>query len=380
MKLENQTILVTSNEPWGDLWYSKQNYAYELSKKNKVYFINPPQKYSPKNLLSNPITEGKYNDNLSFINYGNFLPLRNDFLIRQNNKMVSNHLMKYFHSKGIKDYILWAFDPLRLFNHKLLGAKLGIYHCVDYYYFQYLGEHELCQNSDFLFATSQRFLDDYTKYKAPKHVVPHGISSEEFSLDTKQLNELDVKEDGYGLYIGVIDHRMDFVLLEKAIKQFPNQKFIFVGPLRLESRPLHSEAAKAAANNIFIAKKYSNVNAIGARHFKTLKYYIKKAKFCISFMDMEYHANTVHHHKTLVYLTQGKPVFGPVFSEYKDMGRIMYMDNTHDGMLNLLGDFLENGESEELAKKRIDHALHYTFENVLAEASKIIEAKTLDIK
>ena len=34
MKLENQTILVTSNEPWGDLWYSKQNYAYELSKKN----------------------------------------------------------------------------------------------------------------------------------------------------------------------------------------------------------------------------------------------------------------------------------------------------------------------------------------------------------
>lgn len=379
MKLEQQTIVVTSNEPWGDLWYSKQNYAYELSKKNTVYFINPPTQYSVKNLISNPITEGSYNENLHYIDYQNFLPLRNDALIRKNNKMVSNHLKKYFHKKGIDDYIMWAFDPLRLFNHKLLGAKLGIYHCVDYYYFQYIGEHELCTHSDFLFATSQRFLDDYTKYDAPKHVVPHGISSEEFTTDPKELANLDIDVEDYAVYVGVIDHRMDFSLLEKALIRFPDLPFVFVGPVRLYSRPI-KEQDLGAAQRIFEQKKYSNMHSIGSRHFKTLKNYIKKAKLCISFMDMEYHANTVHHHKTLVYLTQGKPVFGPIFSEYKDFGNIMYMDNDGAKQLDLIADFLQNGEDPQLEKMRIEHAKKYTFENVLAAASQIIESQTPNLK
>lgn len=379
MKLENQTILVTSNEPWGDLWYSKQNYAYELSKKNTVYFINPPTKWRPKNLVSNPITEGSYNENLHYINYENFLPLRSDFLHKLNNKLVSKHLQKYFHKKGITDYIVWAFDPLRLYNHKQLGAKLGIYHCVDYYYFQYLGEHELCTNSDFLFATSQRFLDDYTKYKAPKEVVPHGISSEEFETKQEELDNLDVDIKDYALYVGVIDHRMDFSLLEKAILKFPEVPFLFVGPVKLYHRPI-KEADLEAAKRIFEEKKYPNLHAIGSRHFKTLKNYIKKAKFCISFMDTEYHANMVHHHKTLVYLTQGKPIFGPVFSEYKSMGDIIYMDNDGDKQLDLISNFLANGEAPELENMRIEHAKKYTFENVLANASAIIEKKTANLK
>ena len=90
-------------------------------------------------------------------------------------------------------------------------------------------------------------------------------------------------------------------------------------------------------------------------------------------MDMEYHANTVHHHKTLVYLTQGKPVFGPIFSEYKDLGNIMYMDNDPNGQLELIDAFLKNGEDPSLEQLRIEHARHYTFESVLADASKLVE-------
>jgi len=365
MRLENQTILITSNEPWGDLWYSKQNYAYELSKKNKVYFINPPTKWTPRNLLKNKAVEKSYNENLHYIEYENFLPIRGNFLNRLNNRWVSFLLKKYFRKKGIHDYILWAFDPLRLFDPSLLGAKLSIYHCVDFYYFKYLGEHELCKNSDLLFATSQRFLDEYTKYEAPKYIMPHGISSEEFELDKDKLTQTDLTVDNYALYIGVIDHRMDFDLLEKALQRFPDLPFVFVGPLRLPDRP--------AAKRIFIEKKYSNVHAIGPRHFKTLKYYVKRSLFCISFMDMEYHANTVHHHKTLVYLAQGKPVFGPVFSEYKNLGNIMYMNNTHEGLLDLIEQFLKNGETADLADLRINYARQYTFETLLMKANEIVE-------
>ncbi|MCH2043272.1 MAG: hypothetical protein MK212_03970 [Saprospiraceae bacterium] len=370
MKLENQTILITSNEPWGDIWYSKQNYAYELSKKNKVIFINPPTQWKTKNIFSNPsIQQGHYNDNLSFINYENFLPIRSNFLNRMNDKWVAKKIKKWLHQQGITDYIVWAFDPNRLYTPKQLGAKYSIYHCVDYYYFQYLGEAELCKNTDLIFSTSQKFLDEYTQFKKPQYIVPHGISSEEFPIDPKELEATtDMGAEDYGLYVGVIDHRMDFDLLEKALQRFSDTPFVFVGPLRLPDR--------AAARRIFEEKKYANAHIIGPRHFKTLKYYIKKAKFCISFMDMEYHANIVHHHKTLVYLTQGKPIFGPLFTEYVDMKDILYMDNNGEAQLEMLGNFIQNGEDPSLEAKRIAHAKEHTFESVLARANDIIQQHT----
>ena len=365
MKLKDRIILITSNEPWGDIWYSKQNYAYELSKNNLVFFINPPTRWKFSNLFRNKIKQAKYTDSLIYLDYENYLPIRGKFLNVLNNKLVSRKLKKYFFQKGKSPDILWAFDPLRLYDYKLLGAKMGIYHVVDYYYFKYYGEVELCKKSDLIFSTSQKFLDEFSAFNTPKYIVPHGISSEEFHLSPQELQNLDVPVEGYGLYVGVIDHRMDFDLLEKVIKKFPEQSFVFVGPLRLPE--------KESAKRIFEKKRYANVYILGPKHFKTLKYYIKKAKFCISFMDMEYHANIVHHHKTLVYLTQGKPVFGPVFTEYIHLGEILYMDNTHEGIIKILSNFIDNGEAENLSEKRINYARKYTFENVLKDAGEIIE-------
>ena len=46
------TIFLTSNEPWGDVWFSKQHYANELAKMgHQVYFLNAPTGWSPKNLF-----------------------------------------------------------------------------------------------------------------------------------------------------------------------------------------------------------------------------------------------------------------------------------------------------------------------------------------
>src|ERR1051326_3339068 len=118
MKLEDQTILVTSNEPWGDIWYSKQNYAYELSKKNKVFFIDPPTKWQLKNIFYNPIILKSYNENLKIISYQNFLPILNDVFNRLNNFLVSKYLKRFFQGNHISNYLVWAFDPIRLYNHK----------------------------------------------------------------------------------------------------------------------------------------------------------------------------------------------------------------------------------------------------------------------
>lgn len=358
-------FVITSNEPWGDIWYSKQNYAYELSKNSIVYFINPPIKWKVKKIIDYKFKVKAISGSLFVVDYENPLPVVNRAFNLFNNKLVSKRLNKFFSKRGIHDFIFWSFDPVRLYNPTLLNCSVSIWHVVDYYYFKYIGEKILCEQSDVIFSTSQAFLEEYAAFKTPKYIMPHGISSEEFSLKKSDVSSVDIPDTPYALYVGVIDHRIDYALLEKALIKFMDISFVFVGPLRLPNE-------KAAAR-IFKDKVYNNVQIVGPVHFKKLKFYVQGSLFCISFMDPGFHMNTVHHHKTLVYLAQGKPVFSYNFYEYKDLGELMYMSENQDDILEMMGGFLARGEEEELRLKRIEYSKKYTFENVLHDARKIID-------
>lgn len=370
MRLENQNIVVISNEPWGDIWYSKQNYAYELSKLgNKVYFVDPPGPYQIKNLFRNSFTLKKYSDNLSIVQYRNRLPASK--LNKWNNMWVTRELEEYLASVGVSDYLLWTFDPVRLNDPRLFrNAKYKIFHCVDIYKFEYYPNLKcLLQYMDVMFSTAQSFIDDYRPYtKAPMRIVPHGISSEEFIISEEDLAKFDLGLKNYNLYVGVIDVRIDYELLEKLLIQNPDEPFVFIGPLRLPDNP--------CAHRIFVEKKYPNLTIAGPRHFKTLKVFIHFAKSCLALMDKKYFGNLVHHHKTLVYLTQGKPVFSVLCEAYKGLEGIIYLYDNHEEFLQMFKNFIENGESPALSQKRIDYAKKYSFENVLKNASEILHELT----
>jgi len=363
--ISNQDIVVISNEPWGEVWYSKHNYAYELSKFNRVLFVNPLGKWKFSSLFNSRIQKEQISDNLSQLSYLNPLPVRTDFLTRTNNWIISMRIRKWLRKNGLTNFLVWSFDPFRLYDAKLLGARLGIYHCVDLYGFKYYGENQLSKKCDALFVSSSTFLDTYKKYTKPKFIVPHGISKEEFNIERSKLTTLDLVEAGYGLYTGVVDLRFDFIFLEKVLIKFKDVTFVFVGPLKLPE--------SIVAHRIFIEKKHPNIIIMGQRHFKSLKYYIHKAKFCISFMDITYAPNMIHHHKTLHYLAQGKPIFSPIFSEYKENDHLFYMSNNHDDLLNLLSNFLKYGEDADLSEKRIEFAKEYTFERIFKKSHTFLK-------
>jgi hypothetical protein len=370
MKLENQNIVIISNEPWGDIWYSKQNYAYELSKLgNQVFFIDPPSPYHIKNLFSNTFSQKKYLPNLSIIKYENRLPAGKFNLL--NNLWVTKDLEKYLSSISVNDYLLWTFDPVRLNDPRLFKkAKYKIFHCVDIYKFEYYPNlKNLLAYIDVMFSTAQSFIDDYKPYtQAPMRIVPHGISNDEFTISDEEFKKFDLDVKDYHLFVGVIDARIDYELLEKLIQQNPNEKFVFIGPLKLPNNPY--------AHKIFNQKVYDNLIIAGPRHFKTLKVFIYYAKSCLALMDKNYFGNLVHHHKTLVYLTQGKPVFSVLCEAYHGLENFMYLYNNHEELLRMFKNFIENGEDPSLTIKRINYAKKYSFENVLKEASNILHELT----
>ena len=360
MKLENQTILIVSNEPWGDIWYSKHNWAYELSKKNKVFFINPPTKWKLSNLWDSKISVSSYTKCLSILNYQNILPYtRFSVLYKLNNFLISKKIKKWMQENNLKNYIFWTFDPYRFSNPQLFSPLLSIYFIADKY--QIKKEYDLISNTDYFISVS----GELTKNLPLKNplILSHGISTSEFS-DNEDI-EL---EDGYILYIGNIDWRLDHELIKKMVLKFKTQQFLFIGQL-LEG--YNNQLFK----EIFIENKFSNVIYKPPIHFKKLKNYIAKAKVCIAPMLLEVNGNNINHHKLLQYMALGKPILAPQFIDYKK-NKLVYSYNNHDEGIEQLGKILNEEENYFLTEERITFAKQFTYENLIRKVEQFLTEPT----
>lgn len=357
MKLENQNILIVSNEPWGDVWYSKQNWAYELSKrKNNVFFINSPKRWSIKGLFSTWIRKYNYSDYLVILDYENRLPFtRYGLISRLNEYLVSNSLRRWLKNQDITDYLFWSFDPYRFVNPKLLRPKRSIYMRVDRY--QTSTEVELLKNIDCIIVTAKELIKEIN-YSGKYLVLSHGISEEEFS----QTEDISYSE-GYFIYVGNIDLRLDVDLIKKMVCHFPKKTFLFIGSINSTKNLIYKE--------LFIEKRYKNIILHGVEHFKNLKNYIYYSKACIAPMDLTIHGNDVHHHKSLQYLAMGKPIISPKFKDAVNEGNMMLYYTNHDEAIDLLEN-LDISENSQLITDRITFAKQFTYNNLINKVEQFL--------
>ncbi len=354
MKLENQNILIFSNEPWGNVWYSKHNWAFELSKKNKVFFINPPKKWSFKGLFNILITS--YTENLKILNYNNLLPFtRVGWLYQINNFITSKRIKKFLYKKKCRDFIFWTFDPYRFTNPKLFSPKYSIYFIADKYQTQ--KEKELIKSTDFFITVSKELTNNLDLKKLL--VLSHGISSSEFSIDE------DVTiEEGYILYIGQIDYRIDYELVVKMVEYFPNERFLFIG------QPQH-DLTDENFKKLFIDKVYTNLIYHPPVHFKKLKNYIAKAKICLAPMLLHVHGNNINHHKLLQYLALGKPVLAPTFKDY-EKNELIFSYGSNDDGITIFKRIFNSKEEPIIIDKRINFAKQFTYENLIEKVEQFL--------
>ncbi|KJS07066.1 MAG: hypothetical protein VR77_02305 [Flavobacteriales bacterium BRH_c54] len=356
MKLENQTLLVISNEPWGDIWYSKHNWAYELSKKNKVFFINPPIKWKISNLWSFKICIDDYSESLQVLGYQNILPFtRFSLIYKLNNFIVSKKIKKWLLNNNYKRYIFWTFDPYRFSNPQFFSPLFSIYFRVDKYRVQ--KEKILLKNIDKLVVTSKELLKDII-FKGSVLELSHGISSEEF-VPTNTINY----EKGYFLYVGNIDHRLNIKLIDRILQEFPNERFVFIGKMY----NLFTELSQ----DIFYKNKYKNLIIHGVEHFKNLKNYIYYSKACLVPMDLKIHGNAVHHHKTLQYLALGKPIISPIFNDVINKEEYIISYKNDDEAIEKIKQ-LSHVETNEKVVQRIQFAKQFTYEKLIEKVEQFL--------
>lgn len=158
------------------------------------------------------------------------------FKIIYNLNISINYLylgFKYFFKKKI----IWIFDPQFFHFQNYFFNKISLYDCVDYHdstntsirkKFRKM-EKKLLNNVHYVFANSQILKKLHSQTRRDIIVVPQGFKEKQYKKQPEPTKKNKSKLIGY---IGGINHRFDFMLLYRVIKNNPNWNFIFVGPIQ----------------------------------------------------------------------------------------------------------------------------------------------------
>ena len=369
MELINLNILIISPESWGACFVSKHHYAAELSKRgNTVHFLNPPKSsisafevkavsgYSNLFEINYPLTFRGLNRLPSFI--ADFLSA---FAVRNILRLTSEL------------DIVCSFDPFRFQNLDLFDVTKKIYFCADPHDCD--KEKIIARKADLILTpdqlTAERFYGLSNVYN-----IGHGVSSVFFEpCDTNNKFHLPGDNDLKVGYVGNLNYRfLAKKVLGEIVTSNRNIDFIFLGPLE-KSNLSH---ANATTNTEFFQhlEENKNVFLLGKKPYSEIRHYLRLFDLLLSCYGEDADpALLANNHKTLEFLSSGKPIVSHYMDEYKDKRNLIQMADDNKDLTQVFSEVVENIKifnSGENQLKRIAFAKENTYEKKLEMIEELL--------
>jgi hypothetical protein len=267
--------------------------------------------------------------------------------------------------------IVWSFDPYRFQFMPVFQANLNIYHAVDVHKTEV--ELNIADNSDLLFASSDRILDKFTTIEKPKFKINHGLA--EYFLNKKHNNIPFIKNPeriNVG-YVGNLHYSfLDVSTLKEIIVKNQNIDFYFIGPFD------KSNLSQRINDYNFIKFLRSRINVylLGSIPSTHLPDYLSQCDlFLMCYSGDKNIAELANPHKILEFLSFGKVVVSHYIDEYRNMRDIIEMVDNNELLPSAFQRVVENLDhynSDHKSNKRIMYARANTYSKQIEKIENII--------
>jgi glycosyltransferase involved in cell wall biosynthesis len=293
-------MVVFSHLRWEFVFQRPQHIITRLASARKVLFVEEPIAFSP----------GEENT-------ANLLHVHENITVLQprvnNIASIEKILKKQLIEKP--QLTAWFYSPAFIPLLDKFRFKTIIYDCMD--------ELSLFRGADPLLIDQEKhllskahivFTGGKSLYEA-KQAVHRNVycfpSSVEQAHFRKALNGIAVPKDILNLkgtvigYYGVIDERIDALLLEQMASQNPGDSFVMIGPL-----------AKISRKDL---PRKENIHYLGMRSYEVLPNYLKGFDIAMMPFAMNDATKFISPTKTLEYMAAGKPIIStPVYDVVRD--------------------------------------------------------------
>ncbi len=391
--LNNRDFIIVGQQAWDvEIGSNCKNIALELSKHNRVLYINPPLdritryrkrkdekvmkrirmlKGGEKNLIQvNQNLWNLYPDCiLESINW-----IKNHFLFdlinKWNNRRYAKSISKVAKLLGFENYILFNDNDIfkSFYLKEFLRPKTSIYYSRDYMlgtqYWKYHGkqlEPELIAKSDLCLANSY-YLTKYCKtYNSNSFFIGQGCDLSLFTqLKNYNLPDLQKLEKPLIGYIGALSaSRLDIELLSFIATSKPDWNIILIGPedAGFEQSPLHG---------------LKNIYFLGLKEASVLPNYINALDVCINPQLINEITIGNYPRKIDEYLALGKPVVA-----IKTEGMLMFEPYTY--LVKNKVQFVQmvelalNENTLQKQQERVAFALSHSWKNCVIKIYEAID-------
>lgn len=268
-----------------------------------------------------------------------------DALNAFNGVFIKKAILKAQKTLGITaPTVVNAFNPSlgNLLAGKLNESKL-IYYCYDEIgaatWASRHGERletAFLKKADAVIVTSQSLFDKKSKQNTPCFLIKNGVDYDLFSQKSKNLPTISLEKDKKTIgYLGSVDERVDYNLLEKLISTTPQYNYVFVGRVTQSAYEKRLSA-------------FPNVNMAGSQPPTTLPAWVQQFDIClIPFLKNELTAG-IYPLKINEYLAAGKPVLTTRFSNLSDFESVVHIANDDNDFLQLAQEGFPNTDAKRL--------------------------------
>ena len=390
-------FIITSLQTWDiEIGSTIKNTALEISKQNRVLYINTPMdisirlrgnRQSPSYIRRMAVIKGEtsplrqINANMWVLDCpfmlfsANFLPAPLFNIVnRKNNARIARWIVEQAAALDFKNYIhLIDTDIYRSrYLKEYIHPSVSIYYRRDYVigeaYWRRHGtrlEPELAASADLVLANSTRFAAELQAYNPHTYPIETGVNLKLYNPAKKYETPGDMQDIPRPIigYMGTINStRLDGDLLYQIISQRPDYSFVFTGP----------EDDIFRRNRIHSLK---NAYFTGQKKVDELPAYIAAYDVCINPQMVNDITDGNYPLKIDEYLAMGKPT---VATSTHTM-RHIFADHTHlatnpEEWLSAIDRAVTEADDKELAKQRIAFAETHSWGHSVKKIYEIIDS------
>lgn len=374
MQFKDKTIIIVSQQDWGQMFISKHHYAVELAKRgNKVFFLNSPDKtgsLSPGQI----IVEQSDFEGVSVVKHRLGYP----YIIKHKAKwlhdfLLKSHIRRIIAAVGKVD-VVWSFDYSNTLPLKSFPQAYKIFMPVD----EPKGKESLsgAEGADVIISVTNEILSRYSKYRIPKFFVNHGVS-DDFLIrhEATPHKRIQVGLSGNFLRIDI-----DWPTIEKIITGNKDVDFNFWGPFSFEQANVADGGLAERSHYLEKIAGLDNVILHGVVSSKILSENLHAMDAFLICYDIEKdHSGGTNYHKVLEYLATGKVIVSNNVSTYAKQPDLITMPEERNNkklpelFKKVCGD-LAYYNKEETQQLRYEYAKSHTYANNIIRIEEFINS------
>lgn len=315
------------------------------------------------------------------------LPFQRIEVIRQANVIIGIYqLVVCCKILRLERLVLWGFHPILALFLKLLEGAFVVYDCLDYYGEELndgnrlaFSEREIFTHASLVCFNSQAlYKKKLTEFPAIKHktiVLPMGCNTSLFRRITRQSKLIKNILHPRVIFIGHINYRLNYQLIDELVAMQPLWSFIFVGPVYIEKR---EDVIYEVKKNIEGLSRFPNIYFLGAQPKQSLPALLGSADVGIIPYDIRF--GSVRYcspMKAYEYLASGIPVVTTDILALREIDRrVLSITSSAKSFSLRIRLFLKHWSPSDIRRARSIAMAHgwkrrvYTIEKKILESHK----------